>query len=104
MLDGAETVETQLVAELHLLDGLLVRPELGLSVPRAGNRDLVEHGELHEHTSSVSDWNDLDLTLIHRLAQGLLREDERPHEASATVREGTLDWTGERCHSTRRPR
>ncbi len=55
VLDGPERVEAHAVAELHLLDRVLVRLVLRPRVPRLRHRNLVEHRELHGHDATVSD-------------------------------------------------
>ncbi len=47
MLNGPEAIEPGLFAEDGLFDGLLIRVEFAVSVPRPGNGDLIEKREFH---------------------------------------------------------
>src|SRR5438270_6736148 len=52
VLGCPEGVEAQLVAQLDLLHGVLVRPPLAALVPRPGDRDLVEQRAPHALTAA----------------------------------------------------
>src|SRR5260370_38170074 len=67
MLDGPHVIESELVGQLHLLQGLEIDAPLGFVIPRPRDGKLVKDAKLH--------WV---LTLLFAL---LVRTVEKPHAA-----------------------